>query len=265
MAVRAMWKAELELDQIRLPVKLFAALQDTNVHFRLLHARDHRPIQQQMVDQQSQQPVPREQLRRAVQVKPGTFVKISDEERAGLEPAASRTVSVERVLSADRIDLNWFDRPYFLGPDGGEEQYFAIAQVLTKRGWVGIAHWVMRKRRYWGALLARDGYLMLQTLRHAEDQIQLGALRPPKSREPDKRETKLAEQLVATLEDSFDPAAYHDEHREQVLELLEAKASGKLVRFPKAAKREKPQSLMEDLQASLQTKRGERKAGGKRG
>ncbi len=86
-------------------------------------------------------------------------------------------------------------------------------------------------------------------------------MRTPPGRAPDAREIKLAEQLIGTLEDEFDPAAYRDEHREKVLALLEAKAKGKVVRFPKAARRKPTDSLLKDLQASL--KGGRRASGGR--
>src|SRR5690606_18704612 len=105
--------------------------------------------------------------------------------------------------------------------------------------------------------------LMLETMRHAEELVRIESIRPPKSREPDAREIKLAEQLIATLEDKFDPAAYRDEHREQVLALLERKAEGKVVQFPKAAKRPPQRSLEEALEASLAA--GKKRAGGGRG
>ena len=263
MAARAMWKAELHVDKARVPVKLYAAVQDTGVHFRLLHAKDHSPVKQQMVDPESGDPVPPEQIKRAVQVDRGVFVVLTPEEQAELEPPASRDITVERVLPSAALDLRWFDRPYYLGPDGDDESYFALAQVLEEREWLGIAHWAMRKKRYAGALHARGGYLMLETLRHTQELVRIESIRPPKSREPDAREIKLAEQLIGTLEDEFDAAAYRDEHREKVLELLERKAEGKVVHFPKAAKRRTTRSLVDDLEASLEA--GRKAAGGGRG
>src|SRR5690606_23518959 len=222
MAARAMWKAELDVGDLRVPVKLYAAVQDRKVRFRLLHEKDHAPVQQQMVDPETGEPVPREEIKRAVEVERGVFAVITDEEQAELEPTPSREITVERVLPAASLDLRWFDRPYYLGPDGDEDGYFALAEVLEERGELGIAHWVMRKKRYAGALHARGGHLLLETLRHAGELLRIDSIRPPASRAPDKREIALAEQLIGTLEDTFDPAAYKDEHREQVLALVES-------------------------------------------
>ncbi len=125
MAARAMWKAELGLDELRIPVKLYAAVQDTKVHFRLLHAKDDTPVKQQMVDPSTLEPVPPEKIARAVQVDRGVFVRLTKDELAALEPKPSRAITVERVVDADKLDERWFDRPYYLGPDGDDDAYFA--------------------------------------------------------------------------------------------------------------------------------------------
>jgi DNA end-binding protein Ku len=255
MPARAMWKAELTLGETKIPAKLYAAVQDTKVHFRLLHAADGAPVKQQMVDPETGEPVAPTQIKKAVEVDRGIFVLLSDEEQAALQPKPSRQISVEQVVDAAEVDERWFDRPYYLGPDGDEEGYFALAEVLAKRNEVGIAHWVLRNKRYVGALHASGGYLLLETLRYAQDMVEIGSVRPRSDRAPDKRELALAEQLIATLEDRFDPKDFSDEYRDQVMALLEAKAKGKIVRFPKAAKHKDSGSLMKSLEASLRAGR----------
>jgi DNA end-binding protein Ku len=260
MTARAMWKAEVDIEDVRIPVKLYAAVADTSVHFRLLHKKDQAPVKQQMVDPETNEPVSPELIRRAIEVERGIYVVIKPEEQEALVPKPSRAISVERVVSADKIDERWFDRPYYLGPDGDDDAYFGLARALEKNSWIAVAHWVMRKKRYAGALYGSDGYLLLDTLRNAQDVVQLDSIRPPAEGAPDPREIKLAEQLIATLEDRFDPDAYKDQYREQVLALLESKSRGKVVRFPKAARRKPTDSLLRDLQASLKT--GRRAGGG---
>ncbi len=261
MTARAMWKAEVDIEDVRIPVKMYAAVADASVHFRLLHAKDQAPVKQQMVDPETQKPVPPELIRRAIEVDRGIYVVIKPEEQEVLEPKPSRAISVERVVSAEKVDERWFDRPYYLGPDGDEDAYFDLARALEKNSWIAIAHWVLRKKSYAGALYGSEGYLLLDTLRNTQDIVQIDSVRPPAEGAPDAREIKLAEQLIGTLEDRFDAAAYKDHYREQVLALLEAKSRGKVVRFPKAARRKPTDSLLRDLQASL---KGSRSASGGR-
>jgi DNA end-binding protein Ku len=257
MAARAMWKADLALGEIKVPVKLYAAVHDTKVHFRLLHAADHAPVKQQMVDPETEQPVPYEATKKAVALDRGVYVLLTEEEQAALAPKPSRLISVEEVVASSEIDERWFDRPYYLGPDGDDEGYFALAEALKKREAVGIAHWVLRKKRYVGALQASGGYLLLDTLRYAQEIVEVSAVRPSANRAPDKREIALAEQLIGALEDRFDANEFRDEYQDQLKAMLAAKAAGKVVRFPKAPQRKHEDSLVASLQASLKTRRKE--------
>ena len=255
MAARAMWKADLSLGEIKVPVKLYAAVEDARIHFRLLHAADHAPVKQQMVDPETEQPVASEELKKAVGVDRGVYVVLTDEEQAALAPKPSRLISVEEVVAASAVDERWFDRPYYLGPDGDDEGYFALAEALKKREAIGIARWVLRNKRYVGALQASGGYLLLDTLRYAQEIVEVTAVKPSANRSPDKREIALAEQLIGALEDRFDANEFRDEYQEQLRDMLATKAAGKVVRFPKAVKREQPDSLVASLQASLKAKR----------
>jgi DNA end-binding protein Ku len=257
MAARAMWKADLTLGESKIPVKLYAAVQDAKVRFRLLHAADHAPVKQQMIDPATDEPVPSEALKQAVPVDRGVYVVLTEEEQAALAPKPSRIISIEQVVEADAVDERWFDRPYYLGPDGDDEGYFALAEALAKRGVVGVASWVLRNKRYVGALHASGGYLLLDTLRYAQEIVEVGAVAPTATRAPDKREIALAEQLIGALEDRFDPAAFRDEYQEQLRSLIASKAAGKVVRFPKAPPRKREDSLVASLQASLKSRRKE--------
>ncbi len=255
MPARAMWIAEIAFGSLRVPVKLYAAVQDKAIHFRLLHATDLQPVAQKMVDPVREQPVAREDVRVGLEVEPGVYVVLSDDEREALEPPESREIEVEQVVKRDLVDERWYDRPYYLGPNGDLDDYFALAEALASSDTVAIARWTMRKQQYVGALHDHSGYLMLETLRHVEDMVQLGAFKTPTSRSPDPRELALAEQIIESLADEFEPDDYQDEHRHEVLDLIESKASGKIIAFPKPTEGPREEtSLLDALEASLRSK-----------
>ncbi len=104
MPTRAIWKAELTFAELRVPVRLYAAVRDTKVHFRLLHSKDDTPVKQQMVDPATGDPVPPERIQRAVQVERGVYVTVTPQEQAALDPKASREISIDRVVAADNLD-----------------------------------------------------------------------------------------------------------------------------------------------------------------
>lgn len=234
MAARAIWKGVIRLGTHSVPVKLYSAVQDRAVHFRLLHKTDKQPVKQKLVSSDTGDVVDYEEVKKAYPLTRGRMVVLEKEELEKLEPDDSRDIDVTRFVDPDDVDPRWYQRAYYLGPDGNTKVYFAVAAALERKGKEGIARWVMRDKEYVGALRAVDGYLMLITLRHAEEIIAADALKPPTGRPLQKREIEMATQLVTALHGVFDPSQYRDEYRARVMELVETKAKGgkpKVVKF----------------------------------
>jgi DNA end-binding protein Ku len=251
MAARAMWKGSLLLGKLRLPVKLYAGVQDRKVHFHLLHDKDHVRVEQRMVDPDTDDAVESREVRKGLETEPGVFVVVEEEELDALAPEASRDIELTRFVPSGGIHHQWYERPYWLGPDGDQEGYFALVAALEKGEREGVARWVMRKRPYVGALRVEDGRLMLIALRHADEVVLPGQLEAPGGKALDAKELTLARQLVDALADHFDPAAYHDTYRRAVEELVEAKAKGKRPKLHRPAAKKAPESLEKALAASL--------------
>jgi DNA end-binding protein Ku len=159
---------------------------------------------------------------------------------------------VTRFVDPEEIDHRWYERAYWLGPDGNEKAYFAAAAALEKKNKEGVAKWVMRDRESVGALRVEDGYLILITLRHADEIIAAEALKPPGGRELSQRELQMAEHLLTALHGDFEPEQFKDEYRARVMELVETKAAGKkpkVVAF--RPRKQKEDQLAGALEASL--------------
>ncbi|MHB1170421.1 MAG: non-homologous end joining protein Ku [Longimicrobiales bacterium] len=256
MAARAIWKGVLALGSTEVPVKLYSAVEPRKVSFRLLHERDREPLKQRMVDPETEEAVEYKEARRGYPTEDGRVVILDADELDELEPEPSRQIEMTRFVPQSAVDPHWYDRPYWLGPDGSTEDYFALAAALEDSDRVGIAKWVMRKKEYVGALRAEDGYLMLVTMRHAGEVVSADALQPPGGRKLDSRELKMAEQLVEALTGEFEPEQYRDEYAARVMELVEAKAKGK--KLPKKRARRKAaddESLADALEKSLKAAR----------
>ncbi len=252
MAARAIWKGNIRFGTIELPVKLYSAVQDQAVRFRLLDRKKKAPVKQKMVDPDSGDEVAADDVKRAFRTDGGEMVILEAEELEELQPEASRDIRIEQFVPAGVITHQWYDRPYYLGPDGDQDLYAAMVEALRSEEREGVARWVMRNRDYAGALRPAGVYLMLITLRNMGEVVPASALDPPSGRELGTAELKMAKQLITAMEDDeLDLASFTDEYRERVLAYVEAKAAGKVIRFPRAPRKPKEESLETMLEKSL--------------
>lgn len=255
MAARAIWKGVIRLQGEGVPVKLYSAVEDRNVRFRLLHETDKVPVRQELVNPETDETVPYAEVKRGLITDDGELVMFEPEELEELEPEESRDISVVSFLPAGAIDHRWFLRPYYLGPDGDAEAYSALIQALERTGREGLVRWTMRKKEYVGTLRLYRGYPMLITLRSAEQVVPADVFEAPEGRDLDEKELTMARQLMGMLEGPFEPESYRDEYRERVEGLIAAKARGGTVKPRRARKEERYEDLSEALRKSLEKER----------
>ena len=251
MAARAIWKGKLKLGSTTIPVDLYSAVVDKTVRFHILEQRTQSRVKQHMVNPQTNEEVTNDEIQKGYQVEPGIFVILTDEELEKLQPKPSRDIEITRFVPPAQISSQWYDRPYYLGPDGDEKAYFAFVDALANQEKQGIARWVMRGKEYIGALRSQDGCLMLVTLRHADEVVSADDLSEPGGRALDKKEVAMARQLVELLEGEFDPAEFSDEYRERVVEFIEKKAKGKKPRLHVVQSKRPSSSLDKVLSKSI--------------
>ncbi len=260
MAARAIWKGILNVGTAKIPVKLYSALEDQNIHFNILDSEGKLPIKQRMVDPETEKEIPAEEIQRGVEVEPGTFIVLKENELAKFQPKSSREIEFLRFVPHEKITHQWYDRPYYLGPDGDDSAYFSLVAALDKSKREGVARWVMRDKQHIGALGVKEGYLVLVTLRKADEVISAKQLPRPIKVALNDREVRLAEQLVIALQDEFRPEDYRDNYRECVMEFIQAKAKGRKPKLQIIRTRKPPASLVSALEKSLKRVK---QAGGK--
>jgi DNA end-binding protein Ku len=260
VTARAVWKGNLVLGEHEVPIKMYSAVEDQAVHFRLLHDKDLTPVEQRIVRKDTGKEVPKADQRKAFPLDDNRAVILEPEELDELEPDADRRIRLLRFVPVDAVGDEWYDRPYLLGPDEDDDGYFALAAALAAKGQVGIACWVMRDKRYLGALTAADGYLGMTTLRRSEQVIAVPGIRPDKARTPSPMEVKLAEQLVETISGEFDPESWENESRQRLMKLIEAKAKGTKLKVVQSKPKEATTDLAESLRASLAGAQGKKVA-----
>ncbi|HET7686738.1 MAG TPA: Ku protein [Candidatus Limnocylindria bacterium] len=262
--MRAIWSGAISFGMVTIPVKLYSATQPRDVRFRMLHRADGAPIEEKRVCTADGKEVAWEDLVRGYEVSKGEFVVLEPEEIEEAKPPSSTTIEIGDFVPADEIDPVYFEKSYFLEPsEVGAKAFSLLRRALEETKRLALARVTIRTRERLATLRPYEDALMLETMFWPDEIRSTGALDLPAGAETAVRpkQLKMAESLVASLADRFDPTAYRDTYRASLEALIQRKLKGEA----RNAKRRKPSpkviDLMEALQASVEaSKRGSRAA-----
>jgi DNA end-binding protein Ku len=253
---RPIWSGSISFGLVTIPVRLFTAVREKRLHFRTLHDQDKVPLKQKMFCPADGKEVHPEHTVKGYEIEKDRFVVIRQEELEAAAPKRTKAIEILDFVELEEIDPLFFDRPYYVAPKPeGAKPYKLLMEAMQKTGKVGIAKVVMWNKEYLAALRPLDDTLVLETM-HFNDEV------VPSERvaglevkaEVDDRELKMATQLIASLTTEFKPEKYHDEYREQVMEIIEKKAAGEEIHTAPTTDKEtagRTRNLMAALEASL--------------
>jgi DNA end-binding protein Ku len=265
---RAIWSGSISFGLLNVPVKLYSAVARRGIALREIRDSDSARIKHRRVAEGTDEEVPFENIVKAFEITPGRYVPIGKEEMAALAPEKTRAIDVLDFVDLEQIDPIYFDSPYYLGPaEGAEKAYSLLAKAMETSGKVAIARFVFRNKEHLAAIRSTGGTLTLTTMRFADEVVspdELEDVLPAKAPKVARKEQQMAEQLIDSLSTEFDPGAYRDEYREQLMSLIERKAEGKEVvaseaKEPKATKAPDLMAALEESIAAVKGKGDARK------
>jgi DNA end-binding protein Ku len=237
---------------VTVPVKVYGALEDKQIRFRELHAKDESEIAHVLVGADGAE-IPRERVAKGYEIKPDEYVVMTNDEIKAADQPARKAVELEDFVPAEDIDPVFYDKPYYLAPQkGAEEAYALLAKALEKTGRVGIGRVVLRQREQLVSVRPVDGALRMQVMRFANELVggdEMDVDEPKK--DPQKKEVDMAGALIDTLGADFDPDKYEDTYRDRVLKAIRQKEKGEEIEVPEVEEKDTSDDLMAALEASL--------------
>jgi DNA end-binding protein Ku len=250
---RSIWNGTIAFGLMTVPVKLHTATESKTVHFHEVHLDDGARIEHRRFCSKEDKEVPFKQVVKGFEVAEDEYVVMEKDEIAAAAGDGAHRIDVEHFVDAADIDPVFFDKTYWLGAgDDGGQPYRLLHDALEKTGRAGIGRFTFHDREYLTAVRARDGVLVLHTLRFADELVpgkDIDVASP--SRGPGDREVKMAAQLIDTLHEKFKPESYEDEYRQAVLEVVKRKAKGEDIAAAAEPEADDSADLMATLKASL--------------
>jgi DNA end-binding protein Ku len=260
---KTIWKGAISFGLVTIPVRVYTATEEKSFKFNQLHAKDQGRIKMKRTCSVCGEEVPYDEIVKGYEYEKDHYVVLTDDEvERGLQ--SSRSIDILKFVPGDEIDAIYWKNPYYLVPEQtGAKAYALLRKALGDEGYVALAKVAFRDKEHLATLRLRDNVFVLETMywpdeiRPADfEELQVEAdVRP--------QELKMAQSLIANMTDHFDPDEFHDEYREKLEQVVEAKIEGKEIAVVEETGTATVVDLMEALKASVeQTGTGKAAKGG---
>jgi DNA end-binding protein Ku len=251
--MRAIWSGAIGFGLVNIPVKLFSAVEASELDLDMLDKKDHANIKYQRVNANTGKEVAWENIVKGYKVD-DRYVILEKEDFERASPEKNKIIEIMEFTDEKEINSIYYETPYFLQPEkNGAKAYALLLEALEKTGKVGIGSFVLRNRESLVVIKPYEDILLLNKIRFQEELRDTSEIKIPKaSNKP--AEIKMATQLIDQLTQEFDIARYKDSYSDKLMKVIKEKAKGKKpAKSPLRVVHSRSRDLMEQLKASLGT------------
>ncbi len=172
MAVRPVWKGQIRLSLVSIPVEMFTATKTgAGIAFNQIHRESGKRIRYEKVAP-GIGPVDKDEIVKGYEVSKGEYVLLTDEEIEDVKLETKKTLELVQFVDTNEIPPLYFDKPYYVVPQDelAEDAFRVVRDALRKAKKTGLGQLAMRGKEYLVALRPCGRGLLLETL-HYEDEI----------------------------------------------------------------------------------------------
>ena len=265
--MRSIWKGTISFGLVNIPIALGVATQRSDPKFRTLDAETNQPIRQQMVSAaRDDAVVERTETVKGYEVGKGQFVVVTDEELESVAVERRRTIDIVSFIDIEEVDPVYYDRTYYVAPqEAANKPYTLLLEALRQTGKAAVGKLVLSSKEHLVLLRPSGDALAIELLFYPED-VRISTREEIEDVVHDtkvaKQELEMAKQLVESLSREFDPSEFENEHKRDLMALIEKKLAGEEIEVaPEPEQREPVPDLMAALQASLDQAKGDKRKG----
>ena len=251
--MRAIWSGAIGFGLVNIPVKLFSAVQQSELDLDMLDKKDHSNIKFKRVNASTGREVAWENIVKGYKID-DQYVVLTDEDFERASPEKNKIIEIAEFTDEKEIDSIYYETPYFLQPEkNGAKAYALLFEALQKTGKVGLGTFVLRNRESLVVIRPYQDIILLNKIRFQEELRDPAEIKVPKaSNKP--AEMKMATQLISQLTQEFDIARYKDSYSAKLMKVIKEKAKGKKpAKSPLRVVHSTSRDLMSQLKASLGT------------
>ncbi len=169
MAPRSIWNGTITFGLVNVPVKLFTATESKTIHFSEVHVKDGAKIEHRRWCPKHDAEVGYDEVVKGYEVGSGRYVVLVDDEVKAAAGEHGKVVHLDEFVDAADIDPVFYEKTYYAGSRDAEDAYRLLVEALRKSGRAALGRFVMRTKEYLAAVRAREGALLLTTMRFHDE------------------------------------------------------------------------------------------------
>ncbi|HEY0164015.1 MAG TPA: Ku protein, partial [Sphingomicrobium sp.] len=240
MAARPVWRGQIRLALVSIPVELYPATKSgASIQFHQVHEPSGKRIKYEKVVP-GVGPVDRDEIVKGFEVSKGHYVLLDQEEIESVKLESRKTLDLIQFVDLADIDAMYFDKPYYVVPadDLAEEAFVVIRDALRQARKVGVGQLAMRGQEYVVALKPCGRGMLLETLRYADEVNKAASFfREIGDAKPDPDLLDLAATLIEKKTGEFDASEFHNRYVDALKNLIaekQRKKGEKIIQDPDA-------------------------------
>lgn len=236
---------------VAIPVGLYTATQDNDIHFNQLHGEDQGRIKYKKVCAHCGKEITSDDIVKGYEYDKDHYVIVTDEEIERIKTEKEKSIQILHFAQLNQISPVYYDKTYQAVPEpGGEKAFELLRASLIAEQKIAIGKTVLGTRDTLMAIIPRENGVLISTMFYADDikELQKSYTAPAVS----EQEMDMAKKLIGSMDTPFDPAMYKDEYQEKLKDLIESKIAGKEVVAAKPEAAGQVIDLMEALKASIE-------------
>ena len=250
-------KTVITFGMVAIPIAMYSATQDNDIHFNQLHKEDNSRIRYKKTCAHCGKELKPEDIVRGYEYDEGKYVVITDEEIESIKTEKEKSIQILHFAQLNQISPVYYNKTYQAIPEpGGEKAFELLRSALMAEQKIAIGKAVIGTKDTLMAIIPREDGIIIATMFYADE---IKELQKPYSKpKVSEQESKMARLLINSMDTPFNPAMYKDEYQEKLRMLIESKISGKEVVAAKTEGPTKVIDLMEALKASVEKAKKEK-------
>ena len=238
--MRAIWTGTLGFGLVSIPIKLYSAVEQSELSFDMLDSRDHARIRFSRINERTKKEVPFDQIVKGYKLN-DEYVIVDKSDLEKVAPEKTKEINIEGFIDLADVNPMYFEKSYYTTPQTkNNKSYALLLKSLKQSKKAGLAKFVLRNVESLVVVYPVENVIVVNTIRFAQEIRDTSDLNISTDVKLSKKELDMGIALINSYVAPFDVSKFKNEYPAELMKIIEAKARGERQRLKNSSQRKHP-------------------------